>query len=194
MAFSIGKIGQAGSFIGTLWKWFWSYKLYVIFFAFIFFNTVITGIQTHQSFNNIFIDSVKQLVNPLNQLQDVSLQVIHQGGFYNTAKTTLGNIFSFLNIAWTLFFALYGLFLWLKLLSIFWMKVVIQDDSKSTGAWLSAIITYPLLLSVYLGLIGENMLLPIEVFKNFIKAIPYFVKPIAEIGQKYTKIRTGLFN
>jgi hypothetical protein len=191
MPVNFGKAIQTTSLFGTLWRFIWSYKVYLVVLLFILINVVIVDVQAGKP-ENIVNDAVPRLVNPLSELQSISLTIIDNGGFVNPDVGFFGNSWNVIKLIWSLLFTIYALFLWIKLFSWLSLKFIMWDDSKDSSGYLNGLIIYFLLQMIYFASNGQSVFTSIYALIDFFKALPYMIKPVANLGEGYENVKNAI--
>lgn len=176
----ITTVTRGSGIFGSLFKFWWKHKVLLFFMFFIVLQVVIIGFQTHNP-DEVVSKVGSMLLNPLNHLQETSLQILSQKGFYDASGGVLKGFFGCFYVLWGVFVNLYTVWLWIQLFR--WIFIKLNNSERVYGTVVGTII-YILLQMVYLAKIGESIWIPFTAIGNFLKAVPYLIKPVSDLGNK----------
>lgn len=157
----------------------------VFFFGIILINTIVIIAQEKdiepgfEYLGNKFLFSTKMLY-------DESNKIIDQGGIYSTDMSFFESSWELIKSLWNFMSAFFIIFMWLKILAWFCREVILGDSAKNGPSFTMALIFF-LLFQIAVAANSDNyeMMMPINAFVDFVKAIPYVVSPLAEIADNF---------
>jgi hypothetical protein len=157
------------------------YVILSLVFGIMLMNAIILSIE-----GNSIEPGVKYLglkfTTVTNNLQIHSQQIIDQGGLWVSNDSIGSNLWQLIKYLWNISNDLLIIYTWLLVLAWIAKKAIVFDDSKTTSAWLIAIILFMLLQFIFiLAFTNENMMVPINAFITFGKSLPYIIKPVTKI-------------
>jgi len=188
------QAGKLGFFKAT------SLSLSLIFIIITLVSIIYTGLH-EKSFEPVIRELGNKFLYATQQLSSSSLQIIEQGGILPTSGGFWGSTWSFLVTMATFFSSFYIIYLWIFVLSKVISMSPFSENGKTFINYTLAIIIFLLLQSIILfTAAGINKELdcfsgcekstikylstPYLSFYNFYKAVPYFLKPAMDIGDK----------
>ena len=186
----IGFLTRLNSFLGKLFGFAFKIKLLYIFMLFIVINATVISVQ-QRDINVGISDLGRRFLNPTLEVQEISLSVIENGGIYKEDVNSFKSIGLFLWDVWEILTQLYIILMWLSVIARF-ITIFPLDESKSV---LSIFIAIPIFLVVQMIYIAStkqgDFFQPWIAFKDFLRALPYYVQPIKNIGENLRGGATG---
>ena len=164
-------------------------KLFGFFFVFIFliipliYAIIISVEQDDMSIGVSYLG--KKFLNPMNNLNNQSLQIIENEGAYPKSGNFFKDFWSFLVTYWVILGAVYILYRWIWLFSKIWGFSPWSNESQRFINWSIGIMLVVVLTFGYLALIADGQLnmsvrdawrIPFDAIKNFLRAFPYLIK------------------
>lgn len=177
-----GYAGRGMSVIRKLWILF-----VVIMMLSVLLNAIVLSMEAKDASVGIeYLGS--KFLHPIVQLNDISLSIIENQGISALvdSKGPKGWFDKFL-VYLDLLSSIFIIYFWLFLLSRLWAFSPFSNISQTFINWGVAIIIFIVIQMLLLSMKDGNIMLPIDAFINLFKAIPYIIKPITAVSDKYLK-------
>ena len=161
-----------------------SFSLLGIFLVIILINSIVISVE-NKSIEPAIKDLGNRFIYSTEKINDISVQIIEQGGLTLPDNGFFSNTWLFLTTFSELFTQCYILYLWIKIFSWVCLRFVLWDDSKTTTASLISILFVYFIQALLLAKKGGSMMMPIEAIINLIKSIPYIIQPAKDIADNF---------
>lgn len=159
--------------------------LMFLVFGIMLINAVIISVEAKSVEPGIIYIGGKFMYTTQN-LGEESEKIISQGGVYPTEDGFFKNLRNFLKNFYGIFAALFIMYIWIKVLSLIFLHGVLFDTSKQPVAFFLAIIAFFGLQMLFISAFaGGSLTEPFRAFGSFFKSLPYMIKPLAKIGDKF---------
>jgi len=129
-----------------------------------------------------------KFISPTEDINDASITIIANNGAFiqQEGRSFIYNVWLTILVHSKIISSLFIIYYWLKALAWLAMKMIIQDDSKSTASFLMAIIFFVLTQVIVLLLLQQSPMLPFDAAKNGFFAIKTIISPAADIADRFT--------
>jgi len=182
---TIIKTGRKG--FGRFFGIFRNFRTFLVFFIFglILINSIIISVEARD-----IEPGVKYLggkfIFATEKLNNDSQQIIDGGGVWVKDNNFIINIWNFIKVFFNIFSTLFIIYIWIKILSYGVKKVILQDESKTTASFVVAILFFFGLQMIFtIAFTEKSMMMPLQSFVNFGRAIPFIVKPAVGIAEYF---------
>jgi len=137
-----------------------------------------------------------RIVHAVQNLNTESLKIITNGFILDTSQGFWSGIWDMIVVYAILWFALYTIYIWIKVIAWLVEKSPFGDSSRFFANYSIAVLIFFTLQLIFLmttGLsVGESSKLIFESFRNFFKALPIIFFPIGELAEKVSPGKDGL--
>jgi len=177
-----GLTGLAGGVFTKGFGFIFRLRLMFFFILFIFINSVIIGVEAG-SVDVVLDDLGNRFLSPTLKIQEFSLEVIENQGFYQSTPKVWGGLWNVLFDLWGVGLQFYIIMIWLSVLAWIMSISPFSDKSRTFTNWCFAIFFFFVIQVLYLLITGKgDFLTPFYAFRDLFRALPFIVKPIAAFG------------
>ncbi len=172
-----------------LFKGIFKFKILFIFLIFILINVVIIGIQAGDA--SVAVNELgRRFLTPTLILQETSLEIIEQQGIHVPSPNIIGGILKTILRFLEILSQFYIILLWIRVFAWIFVRFPLMDKSRTPTAFVFGVLFFFGLQMIFLAFTDKgNMMTPILAFRDFAKAFPYMVKPIATLGDRVMDTR-----
>lgn len=173
----------SGGILTKIFGKFFSMKILFILLLFILINSIIIGVH-EKSFDAVIKDLGSRFLTPTLKIQEFSNKIINQQSICNTNEVIWVCVGKYIFSIWDFLVQFYITYLWIRALMFVATHLIIADDSKPMASLIVALIIFLFFQVAYIALyLKGDPLSPLKAFVDLFKAIKYFIKPVANIGE-----------